>query len=310
VIRYFEGYAHMHPEADTRDLDFAFAVMAHEVAHQWWGHRLIPAGAEGAPLLSESLAWYTALGVVEDAYGEAHLERLLGLLREAYREARPPDRPPLLRSVDEFAAYRQGPLSMYALREYVGSERIDEALRRLLAEYDAAEPPLPTSLALYDELRALTPDSLRPLLSDLLEHNTRWNLAITDARADAMADGTWELTLDLRAGKERVDSAGVATERPLAEPVEIGVYAEGHDGRRGERLHLAMHPVRSGEQTITIRVDERPESVRLDPRYLLVGSNRSRARSVITRADSAVVGARGQARARPPGVGADPVGAP
>jgi hypothetical protein len=71
-----------------------------------------------------------------------------------------------------------------------------------------------------------------------------------------------------------------------------------------------MHPVRSGEQTITIRVDERPESVRLDPRYLLVGSNRSRARSVITRADSAVVGARGQARARPPGVGADPVGAP
>ena len=46
---------------------------------------------------------------------------------------------------------------MYALREYVGAERVDAALRRLLERHGSGTPPLPTSLDLYRELQAVTP---------------------------------------------------------------------------------------------------------------------------------------------------------
>jgi ABC-2 type transport system permease protein len=274
LIRYFEGYAHMHPEADRRDLDFAFAVMAHEVAHQWWGHRLVPAGAEGAAFLTESLAWYTALGVVEAEFGDAHLERLVALLREAYDEPRPPGEPSLLRATDTFAAYRHGPLSMFTLRKYLGAAPIDEALRRVLRAYDTGEPPLATSMDLYRELREVAPDSLRPFLADVLEHNVRWDLRVRDARAEPVGDGAWRVTMELEAGKLWLDGAGVATERPMDHPVEVGVFGQGTEGRRGERLYRAMHPLSSGAQTLAVRVEGEPSMVGVDPQRLLWDVNR------------------------------------
>ena len=64
-ISYQEGFSLLNPEADPRGIDLPFAVVAHEVAHQWWGNPLVPARVEGAALLTESLAWYSALEVVE-----------------------------------------------------------------------------------------------------------------------------------------------------------------------------------------------------------------------------------------------------
>ena len=60
--------------------------------------------------------------------------------------------------MDPYAAYRKGPFAMYALKEYVGEERVNQALRSLLAKHSGATPPLPTTLDLYAELQAVTPE--------------------------------------------------------------------------------------------------------------------------------------------------------
>ena len=44
-------------------------VAAHELTHQWWGNPVIPADMLGAKMLTESLAEYTALKVLEKEYG-------------------------------------------------------------------------------------------------------------------------------------------------------------------------------------------------------------------------------------------------
>ena len=36
-ISYVEGFSLLNPDEDPRDIDLPFAVVAHEVAHQWWG---------------------------------------------------------------------------------------------------------------------------------------------------------------------------------------------------------------------------------------------------------------------------------
>ena len=81
MISYAEGFSFWNPKDDPGSLDFPFAVVAHEMAHQW----TVPyALVEGAPVLTESLAWYSAMQVVEDATGTEQLRRLLSFMRQPY----------------------------------------------------------------------------------------------------------------------------------------------------------------------------------------------------------------------------------
>src|SRR5277367_1516327 len=51
------------------DIDFTYFVVAHELAHQWWGHQLIGGNVQGSNMMSETLAEYSALMVMEKKYG-------------------------------------------------------------------------------------------------------------------------------------------------------------------------------------------------------------------------------------------------
>lgn len=272
TIDYSEGFSRFNPEDDPRGLDFVSAVVTHEVAHQWWGgSQLTPAYVEGAPLLSESLAWYSVMGVMEKAYGRNHQRRLLSFMRETYETPRTRAADPLLRASGWFLAYRKGPLALYALNQYIGEERVTLALRRMLEKHSSGEPPLPTSLDLYRELQAVTPDSHQYLLRDLFETNTFWELKTERAAADQIKADTWQVTLDVEARKVTVDDKGVETEVPMNDWVEVGIFAPLEDGEEvGKPLYLQMHHISSGKQTITVTVPTKPERAGIDPRYLLI----------------------------------------
>lgn len=171
---------------------------------------------------------------------------------------------------DRFLAYRKGPFAMYALREYLGADRVSTALRRLFQAHSSAEPLLPTSLDLYHELQAVTPDSLRYLLVDLFEANTFWELETKHVAMDSVAADSWRVTLDVSARKVVVDTAGVATDVPMNDLIEVGVFGEKKGGRRGQPLYLRMHRIRSGEQRIVLTVPRRPAEAGIDPRHLLI----------------------------------------
>jgi hypothetical protein len=128
----------------------------------------------------------------------------------------------------------------------------------------------PTTRDLYRELRAVTPDSLRYLLHDLFEANTFWDLEAESVRAEP-TDAGWRVTLDVRARKVRVDEAGVETEVPMDDWVEVGVFGPAEPGgdERSRPLHIHKHRVRSGAQRITVTVRGRPVLAVIDPRHLL-----------------------------------------
>ena len=268
-ISYLEGFSLLNPDEDPRNIDLPFAVVAHEVAHQWWGARLTPARVEGASVLTESMAWYSAMGVVERTFGREHLKRLLGMMREEYITPRTRANVPLLRARDRFDAYRKGPFALYALREYVGAEHVNTAVRRLFEKHGSGSPPLPTSLDLYRELQAVTPESLRPLLADLFERNTFWELEAKTATATQTGAGAWQVSLDVRARKVVVDENNVETEIPMDDLIEVGVFAG--DDARGlrETLYLQRHRINSGAQRITVTIPRQPARAGIDPRRLL-----------------------------------------
>ncbi len=268
-IAFQEGAALLDPERDERGVDFAFAIVAHELAHQWWGNQLTPARVQGAHVMSESLAWYSAMGVVEHARGPEELERLVALMREAWLPPRAPSDPPLLRATEWFLGYRKGPLALYALREYVGAAQVDVALRRLLSANAEGRPPLATTRDLYRELGAVTPDSMRPLLHDLFAANTLWELATEQVSAVPAPGGMMELTLAVRARKIVVDTAGAVREIPMNDLVEIGAFSDGADGGRGAQVYRRLHRIRSGTQRLTLTVPATATWAGVDPRSLL-----------------------------------------
>jgi ABC-2 type transport system permease protein len=269
-ITFQEAFSGLNSGADERGVDFPFAVAAHEVAHQWWGNQMSPASVEGGPLLSEALAWFSAMCIVAEEHGEDHLQRLLDLMHGDSWTISTRAGPPLLRIYNHFASYRKGPFAMYALREYLGEDVVNTALRRMFDKFKTGEPPLPTSRDLSSELAAVTPDSLRPLLGDLFERNTWWETKTTGVTASAAGNGRWRVTLEVLARKVVVDTTGAETEVPMNDLVEVAVYAAGGKTTRGVELYRALHRLKAGSQRITVLVGSKPVAAGVDPRNLLI----------------------------------------
>ncbi|MEJ0033657.1 MAG: ABC transporter permease subunit [Bacteroidota bacterium] len=267
-ITFQEGFSAWDPDNDPENLDLIFGIVGHEVAHQFQAPL---AFAEGAPILSESFAWYCSMGVVERTYGHDHLRKLLRFMREPY-----PYQPiklgvPLLRGLDPYLSYRKGPFALYALTEYIGRKNVDSAMHVFLDKFRSGESPRATTLDLYAELKKVTPDSVQYLLHDLFEKNTFWELETEKATVSRLDSTTWQVTMDVKARKIEVDSAGVETEIPMkSEWLEVGVF----ENRALSRppILITKRQIDSGDQTISIEVKSaiKPERVAIDPYHVLI----------------------------------------
>jgi ABC-2 type transport system permease protein len=147
---------------------------------------------------------------------------------------------------------------------------VNSALRRQIETTRSEASRLPTTLDLYRELKAVTPDSLKPLLRDLFEVNTFWSFDTKNATAEQTDAGSWRVTLDVEARKTASDSAGVKTVLPVDESVQIGIFAPREPGERlGKPLYVRQHRISSGKQTIVVELREKPEAAGIDPYNLL-----------------------------------------
>ncbi|HYC91878.1 MAG TPA: M1 family aminopeptidase [Thermoanaerobaculia bacterium] len=257
----------------SHELDLASMTVAHEVAHQWWGFQVTPAAIEGGPAVSEVLAQYSALMVIEKLYGMDMVRRFLWNTRVEYLNQRSkadhPEVPLLDVTSHANVIDHKGPLVMYALRQYVGEEPLNAALRRLVATHGSGRPPFATSRDLYRELKGATPPEYHYLLKDLLETITLWNLRTTAIAAEPAGNGAWRVTLDVEAQKFRADGSGKETEVPMNDLVEIGVFGDA----TADPLYLQEHRIRSGRQRISVVVKGTPERAGVDPQLLLIDRN-------------------------------------
>ncbi|NEU07988.1 M1 family metallopeptidase [Flavihumibacter sp. R14] len=269
MIYYGETYSLMKPDDSPNGFDLPYYILAHEVAHQWWGlARLSPANVEGAGVLIEGLSVFAGMQVLEKNYGEGHLQRYVSYLHSYYEMPRSLATPSLIRANESFLYYRKGGLAMYALSKYIGKEKVNGALRSLLQKHSAGLLPLPTTLDLYQEIEKVTPDSLNYLLNDLFKKNTYWRLKTKQLTAEQSKRGHWEVTLKVQAQKVVVDSRGTEHEVPMNDWLEVGLYEEDKD--LNEPLYLQMHRIRSGEQIIKVRVPRKPERGGIDPNSLMI----------------------------------------
>jgi hypothetical protein len=279
TIPYSEAIGFIARLGDPGDVDYPFYVTAHEVAHQWWAHQVVGANAQGATMLSETLAQYSAMMVMERQYGHANMRRFLEYELDRYLVGRSSERrremPLDLVENQQYIHYNKGSVVMYALRDYIGEAPVNGALRGFLQAHKFRGPPYPTALELVDSLRAVTPDSLRYLIKDLLETITLYELKTDSIVVADTTENRFRVDIYGTAKKLRADSLGVETDAPMNDLVEIGLFKNAAKGdtladKNGVPVYLQKHWLKAGAQKITVLTTERPIRGGLDPMHKLI----------------------------------------
>jgi ABC-type transport system involved in multi-copper enzyme maturation permease subunit len=258
------------------DIDMVYYVVAHEMAHQWWAHQVIGARMQGATLLSETLAQYSALMIMRKEYGPNMMHKFLKYEMDSYLRARGTERlkeRPLL-TVDPnqgYIHYRKGSMALYYLAEMIGEQRINAALKDLVQAYGYQGPPYPTSHALVDRLRAQTPDELKYLIQDLFEDITLFANRTLRATATKKADGKYLVEIEVECAKFKSDAKGSESESTMNDWIEIGAFSKPESGKRyGELIHRERVQLTAGKHQLSFLVDQPPYEAGIDPRHLMI----------------------------------------
>lgn len=277
---YSEGLGFIADFRDKTMLDYVGQVVAHELAHQWWGHQAIPADMQGSSMLDEALAQYSALMVMEKTAGRDQVRRYLLHELDTYlmmRGFETAEELPLARVEDQpYVHYQKGELAMYRLRNVLGDERVNAALRRYLERFRFRSAPYPRSLDLIAEFRKSASPVENQLITDLFDKITLYDVRTTAADVRKMRDGRYETTLTVEARKYYADGKGKEREAPLAEPMSFGLFAAMPDSAPFEvqnLLTLRTIAIHSGMQRIRFITAVRPSHAGANPFNILIDRN-------------------------------------
>ena len=279
TIPYSESVGFIARMKEEDDVDYVFYVTAHEVAHQWWAHQVIGANVQGATMLSESFAQYSALMVMEKEYGREHMRKFLKDELDRYLSHRGgelvEEMPLMLVENQTYIHYEKGSLVMYAMRDYLGEDVLNAVLKRFRDAVAYQEPPYTTTREFMTYLGDATPDSLSYLLQDMFETITLYSNRVMRAEWTRREDGTYLVSLDIEARKMRADGLGVETEIAIDDWIDIGVFGgEEVDGKSEEKvLYMRKRKIDRNEMSLEIVVGEEPVRAGIDPYNKLIDRN-------------------------------------
>lgn len=272
-------------------VNYPYSVTAHEMAHQWWAHQVIGAKAKGATMLSESLAEYSSLKVLEKRHGKLQMRRFLKDALDRYlagRRTEWKEENPLVRNENQqYIHYNKGSLVMYLMSDLMGEEAFNRVLSNYLNRVRYQSAPYTVATELVADLRAATPDSLQYLIKDLYETITLYDNSVREAKVTPLSNGQYQVDVDFWVSKYRTSGKGerfyedepktalnyrngksTMQSLPLADYIEIGVYKTAKVD--GQPLYLKWHQIKQIDNKLQFIVDEKPGMVIIDPYSKLI----------------------------------------
>jgi len=284
---------------DPNKVDYAYSVVAHELAHQWWAHQVIGAKAKGATMLSESLAEYSALKVLEHTYGKGQMRKYLKESLDGYLAGRTRERikenPLMYNEGQQHIHYQKGSLVMYAMSDYLGEENFNRFLKDYIAKVGFQEAPYTTSVEFVDLLKEHVPDSLQYLIKDMFETITLYDNKVVSVSSKKLANNKYQVDIEFNISKYRAgdkgeksfeDKKGTALKYtggkeeieslPLADYIEVAIFGEpkGKETKATENeIYNKRYKIDKINNKISIIVDQKPFEVGIDPYNKLIDTN-------------------------------------
>ncbi|WP_141732927.1 ABC transporter permease/M1 family aminopeptidase [Oligoflexus tunisiensis] len=256
----------------TEDFNYPFYVTAHELAHQWWAHQVIGGDVQGSPALTETMAQYSATMVMEKVFGKEHVERFLRHEGRSYlikRTSEPKREWPLaLNENQPYIYYNKGAQVMYALKEVVGEDALNAAIRRFADQVRFQEPPFTTAPALVNNLKTDL-GAHTSLIDELFNKVILYDNRIQSHKVTENPDGSVTVDLEILGRKIDVDEKGA--QKDIDFTLDMEVAARSADDKLLPGSH---HVIKSGVNSIQLKFAQKPKSLALDPLSMWIDLNR------------------------------------
>jgi hypothetical protein len=161
--------------------------------------------------------------------------------------------------------YNKGGQVMYALADYIGEDRVNQALATLVKAYAFKGPPYPTVLDMENDLRAVTPPEFQYLYEDWFDNITLFDNRALKATYSPLPGGKYEVKISVEAKKYRADGKGQEHTIPVHDLIDIGVL-----DADGNLLYLQKQQISQEHQDFTVTVDKLPAQAGIDPLIKLI----------------------------------------
>ncbi len=248
------------------------AVIAHEMAHQWWAHQVVGANMQGGTMLSESFSEYSSLMTMKKmAETPMEMREFIKYDHDRYLRGRNSETEkelPLYKVENQgHIHYGKGAVILYALQDYIGEEKVNMALKSFLEEYRYVGPPYPTSLDFLDHLEPLVPDSLKYLIDDWFKEIALYDNRLKKATYSELENGKYGVRLEIETYKIKADSLGNESNVDPNEWIDIGFFMDDNE----EVLVYSERTKINAEKTeMYFELDSLPRKAAIDPRMLLI----------------------------------------
>ena len=224
-------------------------------------------------MLSETMAEYASLMVMKQQKNEKSATDHRRYEVDGYLRSRGAEElkevPLWLVENMGYVHYQKGGNVMYALQDYIGEERVNQALHDYAQETAYQEPPYTTSRDLLTHFRAVTPDSLQSFVTDLFEKITLYSNRTEEATYQKLDNGKYQVDFTTVSEKFYADSLGTESEVPINDWVDIGVFTEDTEGE-DSLIYVDRRKITQRENEFSIIVDEKPTQAGIDPNALLI----------------------------------------
>jgi aminopeptidase N len=247
------------------------AVIAHEMAHQYWAHQVIGAHMQGATMLSESFAEYSALMVMKQETPLLEMKEFIkhDLQRYLRGRSREEDEEQALTKVEDqgHIHYGKGSVILYALQDYIGEDSVNAALKDFLEEYRYQEPPYPTTHDFMEHLEPRVPDSMQYLIGDWFEEITLYDLRVTEAIQTKNSSGGYDVTVGIKALKNKAQPNGEVQDIRINDWVDIGFFSDSDEEHLIYKERVFMN---DENLSFDFTLDSLPLRAAVDPLRLLI----------------------------------------
>jgi hypothetical protein len=256
-------------------------VTAHEAAHQWWGHLLVPGRGPGSDVLIEGMAHYATLLFLQAEHGEEARVSFARSLEERYAERRRVDAErPLARlrgdgsATDETATYDKGAWVLWMLQRQVGRERMLASLQSFLRRFQASRD----HPALQDLIDAIRPAAESPAEFQAFVDQWFFDVVLPEFQVrDAVvrpAGTGWTVSATI----ENVGTGSVTVE-VAAQRGEGGPGPAVGEGERAASAIVTIRLAPGSPRRVTWTVPFRPDRVVVDPAVHVLQHHRAEARA-------------------------------
>jgi ABC-2 type transport system permease protein len=278
TVPFAESFGWVADFSDPNSFDYVYYVTAHELAHQWWGHQVVPNKTRGSNLISEALAEYTALILTERKYGKDNMKRFLkdeldGYLTGRANESKKENT--FINCNRSYQWYQKGSLILYGLQDLIGVDQLNKALHEFRDSFALKEnPPFAGSTDLYAFIDKYTPDSVKYYLVDTWKKITLYDNKAISAKSVSAGKDLYDVTIQINTNKYYADSTGKETLTKMNDYIDIGVFAAESTDKNGRKkvnpLFLQKYKLMPGQKTIKIRVKGKPVKAGIDPYNKLI----------------------------------------